>query len=148
LNARVYNLADDYPAFGLTAEDEHTVYDVPYFENPDRTSVLLRGLFGVFYVFLPHLFILLFINIAVTVLAFISWWAVLFTGRFPIGFFEFILKYLKWNARLDLYMSYMTHIYPPFSLSAVGYEEEVAQMAGFTTLQDSGEDQSSETENN
>ena len=60
LNARIYNLSDDSPAFGLTATDEHTSLEVPYPERTSRGLTLLRLFFGIFYVVLPHFFILFF----------------------------------------------------------------------------------------
>jgi len=133
VNARMYHLSDDYPAFGLNAEDDHIIYEVPYLENPSRGTVLLRALLGWLYVLIPHGFVLFFLSIAASVISFIAWWVVLFTGKYPIEFFRFMNNFLKYNERVGLYMSYMVDIYPPFSLSAVGYEEEVAQMAGVMT---------------
>lgn len=60
LNARIYNLSDDSPAFGLTATDKHTSLEVPYPERTSRGLTLLRLFFGIFYVVLPHFFILFF----------------------------------------------------------------------------------------
>ena len=115
VNARIYNLADGYPAFGLNASDEHVTFDVTYPESVSRGSVLLRGLFGWLYVLIPHGFVLALLSIAVSVVSFIAWWAVLFTGSFPKSMFDFILQFMRWSQRVSVYMNYMTDEYPPFS---------------------------------
>ena len=124
VQARAFNMADDYPAFGLASSDEKTTYEVRYNEYPDRLSVLLRALFGWIYVYIPHGIILVVLAFVAQILLFLSWWAVLFTGRYPESFFDFNLKFLRWSSRVDLYMSYMTDRYPPFSLDAedFGYD--------------------------
>jgi hypothetical protein len=60
LNARMNNLSDDYPAFGLTATEEHTSLEAPCPEKISRGTTLLRFFLGVFYVILPHFLILYF----------------------------------------------------------------------------------------
>ena len=113
-NARLFNMADGYPEFGLDGQDTETVYEVPYHENPDRVSVLLRGLFGWLYVLLPHGFILALLNIIVSIYAFIAWWLVLLTGSYPKSMFDFNLNVQRWSARVTQYMAFMTDQYPPF----------------------------------
>lgn len=58
LNARLFNLSDGYPAFGLLATDEYTQLEVPYPERISRGLVILRFIFGVFFVGIPHGFLL------------------------------------------------------------------------------------------
>lgn len=115
LNARLYNISDGYPAFGLNATDEHVTFDVSYPERISRGSVLLRVLFGFFYVLIPHGIVLWLLSIAVAVVHFIAWWAVLFTGEYPKSMFDFQVEYMRWSQRVSLYMSFMTDTYPPFS---------------------------------
>jgi hypothetical protein len=117
LNARIFNMADEYPAFGLEAEDRHTVYEVPYNENPDRVYVLMRALFGWLYVLIPHGIILALLNVVVSIFAFLAWWIVLFTGSYPKSMFDFNLQVLQWGARVNVYMAFMSDTYPPFSLN-------------------------------
>jgi len=115
LTARMYNISDGYPAFGLKATDEYTELIVPYPEKISRGLVLLRLFFGIFYVMIPHLFILAFRSMFVSILVFLAWWVVLFTGEFPKSFHEWIVGQIRWEQRLNLYMSYMTDTYPPFT---------------------------------
>jgi hypothetical protein len=124
LNARLLNMADGYPAFGLDVEDENTVYEVPYHENPDRVSVLMRALFGWLYVLLPHGIILSILSFVSTIFVFFAWWIVLFTGNYPRSMFDFNLKVYQWSARVNIYMAYMTDRYPPFSMDGYGDEDD------------------------
>jgi hypothetical protein len=115
LNARLLNLADGYPAFGQSALDEKIVFNVTYPENLSRGLLVLRLFFATLYVYIPHGFCLFFRMIAVYVVMFIAWWAVLFTGEYPKGMHNFVVGTLRWAARVNLYMSFMSDRYPPFS---------------------------------
>ncbi len=115
LNARLYNLADGYPRFGLTAEDEHTTFKLTYPESLSRGHQLLKVLFGYFYVLLPHAFILIFRAFATQILIFVCFWIVLFTGKYPPGLHEFNVGTLRWSIRVNLYLMFLTDDYPPFS---------------------------------
>jgi hypothetical protein len=115
VNARYFNLCDGYPAFGLDAEDDYTTFEVSYPEHVSRGLVLVRFLFGVFYVLLPHGLILGIRTYVSLFLAFVAFWAVLITARYPDFVHEFNTGTLRWAARVNLYMSYMTDRYPPFS---------------------------------
>ncbi len=116
--ARIYNLADGYPAFGFNAQDEHVTFDVEYPEYISRGSVLLRALFGWFYVGIPHGFVLGLLSIAVAFLNFIGFFVVLFLGRYPQSMFDFQLYFLRWSQRVSLFLGYMTQEYPPFTGAA------------------------------
>lgn len=115
LNARMWNLADDYPAFGLEGTDEYTEFDVAYPESIDRVMVLVKAFFGVFYVALPHGLILIFRMWWGSILSFLAFWSVLFTGEYPPAWHRFNVETLRWGQRVQLYLAYMTEEYPPFS---------------------------------
>lgn len=115
LSARVMHLSDGYPAFGLDAKDEHVEVEIEYPEKISRGVLILRLLFGAIYVLIPHGFVLFFRTIASSVLSFLAWFAVLFTARYPASWHEFNVGTLRWGFRVNLYMSFMTDEYPPFS---------------------------------
>ncbi len=117
LSARQFNLIDGYPAFGLDAVDPAVVVDIPYPQSLSRGTLLLRLFFGFLYVIIPHGFVLFFLAIGVYVVLFIGWWIILFTGQLPVGMHNFLVGFLRWNQRVNLYMANMTDVYPPFSLS-------------------------------
>jgi hypothetical protein len=115
VNARISNVADGYPAFGIKGTDDKTLFEVEYPERISRGLVLVRLFFGAFFVFLPHFFILFFRGLWVAILEFLAWWIVLFTGTYPVTFHEWVVGQLRWTTRVSLYMGYMTDKYPPFT---------------------------------
>lgn len=115
LQARMMNLSDGYPAFGLESEDENIIIELERPVKSNRISILLRQIFGIFYVLIPHVFCLYFVMIGMSFVQFIAFWVVLFTGKFPVGMHTFIVGVLRWQFRLDAFMSFMTDTYPPFS---------------------------------
>jgi len=98
LNARLFNLADGYPAFRLNATDDKIVLDIPYPERLGRGHLLLRTFFGFFYCILPHGFILMFRQLATMVLVFLAFWVVLFTGKKSCR----MARIQCWNPSLEL----------------------------------------------
>lgn len=115
LNARLNNLSDGYPPFGIDAKDDYVTLEIPYPERLSRGVLLLRLLFGGIYVILPHGFLLIFRTIASLVLQFLAWWVVLFTASYPQSWHEFNVGTIRWSMRVNIYMSFMTDDYPPFS---------------------------------
>ncbi len=115
LNARLFNLADGYPAFGINATDDKTSLEVEYPERLSRGLLLLKTFFGVIYCALPHAFILMFRMLWGYILMFLAFWSVLFTGKYPANWHAFNVGTLRWGTRVNLYLSFMTDDYPPFS---------------------------------
>jgi hypothetical protein len=115
VTSRIFNVSDGYPAFGIKSSDEHTDLVVPYPEKVSRGLTLLRLFFGIFYVYLPHGFILYFRAIFVGILVFVAWWAVLFTAKYPTMMHEWVVGQVRWQMRVNLYMKFMTDTYPPFT---------------------------------
>jgi hypothetical protein len=47
-----------------------------------------------------------------------AWFAILFTGQYPRGVFDFVVGVWRWGLRVEAYASLLvTDQYPPFSLS-------------------------------
>lgn len=116
LNASLFDLVDGYPAFGVNASHPQVHFEVKYPERLSRGHLLLKLFFAPIYVALPHGFLLMFVSIGALIVNFIAFWAILFIGKYPQGLFEYMEGFLRWNIRVNLYLSFMSDIYPPFSL--------------------------------
>jgi hypothetical protein len=76
-----------------------------------RVTVFFRLLMAI-----PHYFVLYFLGIAAGVVAFVGWWAALFTGWLPDFAVSYMSGYIRWQARVMAYGLLLTDEYPPFSL--------------------------------
>jgi hypothetical protein len=114
--ASLSNLVDGYPEFGIgTQSNDKVTFEVEYPDELSRGKLLLRAFFGIFYVIIPHFFLLIFVGIWISILQFLAWWVVLFTGKYPPHWHNQQVEYLRWNMRLSIYLSYMTDEYPRFN---------------------------------
>jgi len=106
-------LTDEYPS---TDEDQTVHIDIPY---PDAKNELNRWLPLVKWLLaIPHYIILCFLWIAAVVCVVIAWFAILFTGRYPRGLFDFVVGVYRWSLRVATYAFLLTtDSYPPFALS-------------------------------
>jgi hypothetical protein len=67
---------------------------------------------------IPHYIVLFFLDIAVLVVVIVTWFAILFTGRYPRGMFDFVQGVIRWHNRVVGYaLTLVTDQYPPFRLA-------------------------------
>ena len=66
---------------------------------------------------IPHYIVLFFLAVAAVVMWIVTWFIILFTGRYPKGIFDFMVGVLRWSLRVTAYAFILiTDHYPPFSL--------------------------------
>jgi hypothetical protein len=64
----------------------------------------------------PHYVVLFFLIIGVFFAKIVAFFAVLITGRYPEGIFNFVAGVLRWAWNVTAYVYLLTDRYPPFSL--------------------------------
>ena len=104
---------DRYPS----TDDHQSVHlDYPY---PDARRDLNRWLPLVkWFLAIPHYIVLAFLDIAAAIVVIVSWFAILFTGRYPRGMFRFVEGVIRWHNRVAAYsLVLVVDRYPPFRLS-------------------------------
>jgi hypothetical protein len=109
------SLMDDrYPS---TDEQQAVHLDFSY---PDARNDLNRWLPLVKWLLaIPHYVVLFFLYIAALFVVIAAWFAILFTGRFPRGMFDFLVGVGRWTNRVIAYAHVLvTDEYPPFRLAA------------------------------
>jgi hypothetical protein len=106
-------LDDQYPS---TDEHQSVRLELPY---PDAKQDLNRWLPLVKWLLaIPHYILLVFLWLAAFFVIIFAWFAILFTGRYPRGLFEFVVGVGRWTNRVTAYAFVLvTDQYPPFSLS-------------------------------
>jgi hypothetical protein len=105
---------DRYPS---TDEQQAVHLDFAY---PDARQDLNRWLPLVKWLLaIPHYIVLAFLYLAVIVVVIVAWFAILFTGRYPRGIFDFVEGVIRWHNRVVGYAFILvTDRYPPFQLGA------------------------------
>jgi hypothetical protein len=109
------SLMDDrYPA-----TDDHQSVRLNYL-YPDVAQDLNRWLPLVKWLLaIPHYIVLFFLEIAAIAVVIVAWFAILFTGAYPRGLFDFVEGVIRWHNRVIGYsVTLVTDEYPPFRLAA------------------------------
>ena len=104
---------DKYPS-----TDDHQSVHLEY-RYPDVAGELSRWMPVVKWLLaIPHYIVLFFLDIAAVVVVIVAWFAILFTGRYPRGMFDFVAGVIRWHNRVIGYaLTLVTDRYPPFSLA-------------------------------
>ena len=105
-------LRDEYPS---TDEEQAVHIEIGY---PDVEQELNRWLPLVKWLLaIPHYIVLVFLGTAAFVCVIIAWFAILFTGTYPKGLFNFVVGVHRWTLRVSVYAFLLsTDCYPPFAL--------------------------------
>ena len=102
---------DRYPS---TEEQQSVRLDVPYPTGLNRLLPLVKWLLAI-----PHYVVLAVLYAGALVAIVAAWFAVLVTGRFPHGLFDYLVGVGRWTNRVTAYAFLLvTDQYPPFRLRA------------------------------
>jgi hypothetical protein len=112
--AYVALLDDRYPS---TEEEQAVHLELP---RPDVARGDVNRLLPLvkWFLAIPHYIVLAFLWIGVVVAVIVAWLAILFTGRYPRGLFDYVVGVGRWHLRVAAYAFVLvTDAYPPFSLA-------------------------------
>ena len=105
-------MSDRYPS---TDERQYVDLGIAY---PDAREGLNRWLPLVKWLLaIPHYIVLAFLYLGVFFVVIGAWFAILFTGRYPRGLFDYVEGVVRWHNRVVAYaLILLTDEYPPFRL--------------------------------
>lgn len=108
-------LTDQYPS---TVDEQAVHLEIDY---PDAKQDLNRWLPLVKWLLaIPHYIVLVVLVIIAIILIVIAWFAIVFTGQYPRGLFDYVVGVGRWILRVQAYAFLLvTDEYPPFSLAGV-----------------------------
>jgi hypothetical protein len=111
-------LKEEYPPFTFDTTPTDPGNDarirvdiVPQLANRNRLTVAFRIL-----LLIPQIIVLFLLAVANFVAVLIAFFAVLFTGSWPVGLRDFVLSVMRWGVRVQAYCWLLTDEYPPFAL--------------------------------
>jgi hypothetical protein len=123
-NREFLRFANRVYAYGLLLNDQYPSTDEQQYvrlelEYPDARTGLNRWLPLVkWFLAIPHYIVLFFLWIGVVFAVIVAWFAILFTGRYPRGLFDYVVGVMRWGNRVIAYaLILVTDEYPPFRLS-------------------------------
>jgi hypothetical protein len=97
---------------GPPSPDHPARLEIAYPAELNRWLPLVKWLLVI-----PHFFVLLFVGIGAFFVAIFAFFAVLFTGRWPRGAFDYMVGTFRWVYRVTAYFHLMVDAYPPFSMA-------------------------------
>jgi hypothetical protein len=97
-------------------------FDVELRPRQSRVTTFFRPLLVI-----PHLFAVVGWGFATQIAVVLAWFAILFSGRYPRGIFDFVADYLAYSARVSCYAFLLTDRFPPFGAGSLtdGYPVHV-----------------------
>ena len=113
VSAYISLLTDEYPS---TDEEQSVHLDIAYPDagaDLNRFMPLIKWLLAI-----PHYIVLLILEIIALIVTIIAWFAIIITGKYPEGMFNFVVGVARWSNRVTAYAFMLaTDRYPPFRLS-------------------------------
>ena len=97
---------------GPPSPDHPARLEIAYPAELNRWLPLVKWLLVI-----PHLIVLAFVALGAFFVAIFAFFAVLFTGRWPRGAFDYMVGTFRWAYRVSAYFHLMVDAYPPFSMA-------------------------------
>jgi hypothetical protein len=85
-------------------------FEVDYVERHNRLTAFFRLLLAI-----PVAIVLYVFGIVASIAIVIAWFAIVITGRYPKGLYDFVAGFNRCVARVTAYVALLTDAYPPFS---------------------------------
>lgn len=85
-------------------------FEADYVEQRSRLTTFFRLLLAI-----PQYIVLALYGIGAAIAVLIAWFALLFTGRWPQGLYDFTAGFLRYTTRVNAYTLLLADPYPPFS---------------------------------
>ena len=113
LVAYVGLLRDEYPPFSWEPGEYPLALEIPLAERQSRFRLFIRV-----FAIIPNYIAFYFVQIAWFFTTFISWFAILITGRYPRGLFKFSAGVIRWYERMAAYLYLLRDEYPPYNVTS------------------------------
>jgi hypothetical protein len=91
-------------------------FEADYVEKRSRLTTFFR-----LFLAIPHFIVLVFYGFAAYVVIFIAWFALLITGRWPRGMYDFVAGFWRYATAVSGYVCLLTDAYPPFGPDVDAY---------------------------
>jgi Domain of unknown function (DUF4389) len=83
--------------------------EAEYVEQRSRLTTFFRLILVI-----PQVIVLMFYAFAASIVIIIAWFALLFTGRWPRGMYDFVAGFWRYSTAVNGYCYLLTDVYPPF----------------------------------
>jgi hypothetical protein len=99
---------------------DQPIFEADYVEKRSRLTTFFR-----YFLAIPHFIVLWVWGIVAGFAVLIAWFALLFTGRYPQGLYDFVAGFLRYETAVFGYVSLLTDVYPPFSGDTDNYPSRI-----------------------
>lgn len=115
--AYIFLMRDEYPPFSMDTGAYPVTWEVDYPPSLSRWLNFLLLVWIKWILLIPHIVILYLLYVLAFIVGIIASFAILFTGNYPKGMFDFVVGVMRWWLRVYSYGFYLfTDAYPPFSI--------------------------------
>jgi hypothetical protein len=95
---------------------DQPIFEAEYVEQRSRLTTFFRWILAI-----PHFIVLSVWGVAAFFAVIIAWFALVLTGRYPQGLYDFVAGLLRYSTAVYGYVAFLTDEYPPFSADTDNY---------------------------